>query len=81
VEYKLRTVLWQWRGKRLQEDSVQALRRLLGEMDTPVFRRRLSALLTEAEVDATRRRVELMLKHRIHPYPPEDWPAVPWPPV
>jgi hypothetical protein len=81
VEYKLRTVLWQWRGKRLQEDSVQALRRLLGEMDTPAFRRRLSALLTEAEVDAARRRVELMLKHRIHPYPPEDWPAVPWPPV
>jgi hypothetical protein len=81
VEYKLRTVLWQWRGKRLLDDSVQALRRLLGEMDTPAFRRRLATLLTEAEVDATRRRVELMLKHRIHPYPPEDWPAVPWPPV
>ena len=33
------------------------------------------------EVDATRQRLELLLKHRVHPYPPEDWPAVPWPPV
>ena len=37
-DYKLRTVLWQWRGKTL-------------------------------------------LKHRVHPFPPADWPAVPWPPV
>jgi hypothetical protein len=37
--------------------------------------------LSPGEVDATRQRLELLLKHRVHPYPPEDWPAVPWPPV
>jgi len=25
--------------------------------------------------------VKLLIKHRVHPYPPENWPAVPWPPV
>jgi hypothetical protein len=24
--------------------------------------------------------VDLLLQERVHPYPPEDWPAVPWPP-
>jgi hypothetical protein len=41
----------------------------------------MAAWLTEEEVKATRDRLELLLKHRVHPYPPEDWPAVPWPPV
>ena len=25
-------------------------------------------------------RAEVLLAGRSHPYPPEDWPAVPWPP-
>ena len=41
----------------------------------------LSSLLTAGEVEATKIRVETLLKHRVHPYPPADWPAVPWPPV
>ena len=28
----------------------------------------------------TAARVAMLLEHRIHPYPSEDWPAVPWPP-
>jgi hypothetical protein len=47
----------------------------------PRLGERLGRLLTAAEVDAIRRRIELMIKHRIHPYPSEDWPAIPWPPV
>src|SRR5215469_9437387 len=31
-DYKLRTVLWQWRGKTLPRRSVEALRRLKGEL-------------------------------------------------
>lgn len=81
VEYKLRTVLWQWRGKPLTGEAVEALRRLKAALDAGELRTRLSALLTAEEVDATRRRIDLMLKHRIHPYPPEDWPAIPWPPL
>ncbi|MFD0905793.1 SCO1664 family protein [Actinomadura sediminis] len=80
VEYKLRTVLWQWRGNPLTAEALEALARVDAGLRGPLGAR-LAELLTPEEVDATRRRVELMLKHRIHPYPPEDWPAVPWPPL
>ncbi|MBA9006065.1 MULTISPECIES: SCO1664 family protein [Thermomonospora] len=81
VDYKLRTVLWQWRGEPLTDEALEALRRLDGRLRSGPLRQRLGELLTAEEVDATVHRVELMLKHRIHPYPPEDWPAIPWPPL
>jgi hypothetical protein len=80
-DYKLRTVLWQWRGKNLPRRSVEALRRLNAELTGGTLADELSGLLTASEIDATRIRVETLLKHRVHPYPPTDWPAVPWPPV
>ena len=80
-DYKLRTVLWQWRGKTLPRRSVEALRRLNAELTEGSLVAELSGLLTPSEIDATRIRVETLLKHRVHPYPPADWPAVPWPPI
>ena len=80
-DYKLRTVLWQWRGKTLPRRSLEALRRLDARLNEGDLEAELSSLLTAAEIAATRIRVETLLKHRVHPYPPSDWPAVPWPPV
>ena len=87
-EYKLRTVLWQWRGRRLPGRAVQALERLQAEMaggggdwGGASLASGLAALLAPAEVQATRDRIGLLIQHRVHPYPPENWPAVPWPPV
>jgi uncharacterized repeat protein (TIGR03843 family) len=80
-DYKLRTVLWQWRGKTLPRRSLEALRRLNAEFKEGGLADELSGLLTASEIDATRIRVETLLKHRVHPYPPADWPAVPWPPI
>jgi hypothetical protein len=81
-DYKLRTVLWQWRGKSLPRRSVEALRRLNAQLaDGSALVAELNELLTGSEVQATKIRVETLLKHRVHPYPPTDWPAVPWPPV
>ncbi|HSZ39774.1 MAG TPA: SCO1664 family protein [Trebonia sp.] len=80
-DYKLRTVLWQWRGKTLPRRSVAALEHLAGELTDGWLAGELSKHLTPAEVAATRERVDILLRHRVHPYPPEDWPAVPWPPV
>jgi uncharacterized repeat protein (TIGR03843 family) len=81
-DYKLRTVLWQWRGKSLPGPAVEALRRLKAGLGSGGdLAAELAAWLTPAEVAATRQRIEVMLKHRVHPYPPEDWPAVPWPPI
>jgi uncharacterized repeat protein (TIGR03843 family) len=80
-DYKLRTVLWQWRGKSLPRRSVEALRRLNTQLTEGSLTAELSSLLTASEIDATKIRIETLLKHRVHPYPPADWPAVPWPPV
>jgi len=80
-DYKLRTVLWQWRGKTLPRRSLEALRRLDTQLSEGGLEAELSSLLTASEIAATRIRVETLLKHRVHPYPPADWPAVPWPPV
>jgi len=80
-EYKLRTVLWQWRGEKLPGRALTALAQLERELDGGSLATELEGLLSAAEVAATRARVELLIKHRVHPYPPENWPAVPWPPV
>jgi hypothetical protein len=82
VDYKLRTVLWQWRGDSLPPEAEEALQALHdGLNDGGPVATELATRISSDEVDATRRRVELLLKHRVHPYPPEDWPAVPWPPL
>jgi uncharacterized repeat protein (TIGR03843 family) len=80
-EYKLRTVLWQWRGQKLPGRALAALARLKEELVTGSLAATLPELLSEDEVTATKDRVELLIEHRVHPYPPENWPAVPWPPV
>jgi uncharacterized repeat protein (TIGR03843 family) len=80
-DYKLRTVLWQWRGRGLPKTAVEALRTLQQALTAGELGDELSQWLSPAEVEATRQRVDLLLEHRIHPFPPEDWPAVPWPPV
>jgi uncharacterized repeat protein (TIGR03843 family) len=80
-DYKLRTVLWQWRGKTLPRRCVEALRRLADNLAGGCLAGELTRHLTSGEISATKIRVEKLLKHRVHPYPSEDWPAIPWPPV
>jgi uncharacterized repeat protein (TIGR03843 family) len=80
-EYKLRTVLWQWRGQKLPGRALTALAKLERELDGGPLATELAGLLSAAEIAATRARVQLLIKHGVHPYPPENWPAVPWPPV
>ena len=80
-EYKLRTVLWQWRGKRLTSEALTTLAGLRDLLTDGDLAAELGSWLTPAEVAATTRRVELLLAHKVHPLPPDDWPAVPWPPI
>jgi uncharacterized repeat protein (TIGR03843 family) len=80
-EYKLRTVLWQWRGSPLTAPAIEALRQVRTSFDKNGLAGELGKFLTADEVSATVRRVEMLLEHRVHPYPSEGWPAVPWPPL
>lgn len=81
AEYKLRTVLWQWRGRRLTGEATEALRRSHEALTVGDLAAELCRWLTPAEVAATVERVERLIEVQRHPYPPADWPAVPWPPV
>lgn len=81
LDDKLRTVLWGWAGEPLDDDAVQALDRLSGELvgDSPL-RRRLDTLLDPQEVDRTARRVTMLLRRGRYPSRPRGWGAIPWPP-
>jgi len=79
-EYKLRTVLWQWRGRKLPARAIEALLRLQEEMESGPLAQELPQRLAASEIQATSQRIGLLLAAKVHPYPPEDWPAVPWPP-
>ncbi len=81
TDYKLRTVLWQWRGKKLTSQATAALRRLQESLDGGPLAAELAGWLTGEEIEATRKRAALLLEHKVHPFPPADWPAVPWPPI
>jgi uncharacterized repeat protein (TIGR03843 family) len=81
AEYKLRTVLWQWRGKKLTSAGIEALNRSHELLTQGSLANELANWLTPAEVGATITRIERLLTLKAHPYPPDDWPAVPWPPI
>ncbi|MFK4147786.1 SCO1664 family protein [Streptomyces sp. NPDC004065] len=82
VENKLRTLLWGWAGEPLPPEAtgvLKGLRDSLGERGT--LAARLAGLITPAEIEATRARVDALLASGTHPEPGGKWPAIPWPPV
>ena len=80
VENKLRTVLWGWTGKPIPAESVEVLARVGEQLDGDLGAA-LEEHLTVAEVQHARLRVRRLLRAARFPKPPQDWPAVPWPPV
>ena len=80
VENKLRTVLWGWTGKSLIPEAGEVLTHL-GEALESSLGSTLEEHLTPAEVQHIRLRVKRLLRANRFPKPPQDWPAIPWPPV
>jgi uncharacterized repeat protein (TIGR03843 family) len=82
VDDKLRTLLWGWAGDPLPADTLSALASLSDSLsaDGPLATR-LAQLLTAAEVEALRGRVDALSGAGRHPVPSGEWPAIPWPPV
>ena len=83
VEPKLRTVLWDFAGERLPEELREDLERLDVELRTrgSSLLAELADLLSALEIRALRMRVAGLLLAGRFPDPPEDRPAIPWPPV
>ncbi len=71
-EPKLRTVLWGFAGQPLEPRHLEALKRL----DVNAV---LGGFVNDAELAATRDRVQSLLNEPRFPFPSGDWPALPWP--
>ena len=76
IEEKLRTVLWQFTGLKLEDHEVQTLEMIINH-DLKF----LQDLLSVAEISAIKVRAQSLLKTNTLPEPATDRPAIPWPPV
>nr|WP_075736129.1 SCO1664 family protein [Streptomyces acidiscabies] len=82
AENKLRTLLWGWAGEPLTDEARDTLKALRGALEpSGALTATLTPLITPAELDATRARVDDLLTTGKHPEPSGEWPAIPWPPV
>ena len=79
VEPKLRTVLWAWHGEPFTAGERIMLERLRDQMEDRLAVA-VDALLSQAEIDATRRRIDALLAAGRFPHPLPGRPAIPWPP-
>jgi len=77
TEDKLRTVLWGWAGKPIDDETLAAVT-ALGEALRGRFGEELRAHITAAEVAALRRRVRALLDDPVMPAPDRRRP-IPWP--
>ena len=68
-DYKLRTVLWQWRGKTLPRRSLEALRRLNAQLSDGGLETELSSLLTAARSPPPRSGSRHLLRAPCAPLP------------
>jgi uncharacterized repeat protein (TIGR03843 family) len=77
-EPKIRTVLWGFAGQPIPDKELAAVgaleRSLAGALGAS-----LTKLLDRSEIVALQRRVRALLDARVHPLPPSDRPAMPWP--
>jgi len=82
AENKLRTLLWGWAGEHLTGEAVDVLKGLKESLvESGTLAATLAALITAAELDAVRARVDALLSSGKHPEPSGEWPSIPWPPV
>ncbi len=74
---KLRTVLWGWAGKPVDDETLAAVSRLADTLDGPLVAA-LEPHLTSDEIAALRQRVRGLLEHPVMPGPERHRP-IPWP--
>ena len=77
IEDKLRTVLWGWAGKPIDDDTVASVVALDAALDDTLTDE-LTALITPREVRALRRRAHELLSTPVMPGPDRHRP-IPWP--
>lgn len=81
-EPKLRTVIWDFVDEPIPAPLLKQLDKLRGALKSNgAMRATLEPLLARSELRALNARLTELLRTRVFPAPPEDWPHIPWPPV
>ncbi len=81
VEYKLRTVIWEYAGQPIPPawlDTLRALRKALATSSSPLSLT-LARYIAPEEVTALRSRLDGLLREGIYPLPRKGWRNVPYP--
>ncbi|WP_353612155.1 SCO1664 family protein [Mycobacterium sp. IS-1496] len=78
AEDKLRTVLWGWAGKPVDDETLETVARLGDELRSGELRDRLRPHITAREVSALRARIVELLDNPVMPTPDRRRP-IPWP--
>ncbi len=82
IEPKLRTVIWDFAGEALNEDEIAQLEGVKATLSAGgALREQLAEYLSMREIQAAINRVNILLQEGIFPFPSEDRPHMPWPPV
>jgi hypothetical protein len=76
-ENKLRTVLWQFAGDHFNLAEIELLNKASRLNLETIF----AKLLTNAEISALKLRISNLISAEKFPFPSDEWPAIPWPPV
>ena len=76
-ENKLRTVLWQFAGEQFTAEEIELLNKVAKLDLNSLF----AELLSSAEISALSERISNLLAAGQFPFPSDQWPAIPWPPV
>ena len=77
VEDKLRTVLWGWGGKPIDDETLAAVKTMTNALSDSLGEE-LRSQITSREVVALRRRAEALLENPVMPTPDRRRP-IPWP--
>ena len=72
-------MLWQYAGQELAQDEVSKLESLKFRISSDIGAS-LGELITKDEIDSLLERIDMLISEGF-PFPSEQWPAVPWPPV
>jgi uncharacterized repeat protein (TIGR03843 family) len=81
VQWKLRTVIWEFGGEPIPPKVCADLHRLLDDVKHGTLHDRLDMLLDRFELDAVRARTEHLLATGVLPEPDGDYYAYPWPTI
>jgi hypothetical protein len=70
-------VLWQFAGDHFNLAEIELLNKASRLNLETIF----AKLLTNAEISALKLRISNLISAKKFPFPSDEWPAIPWPPV